>query len=297
MNVQMNSANKTFHYETAFARNLGWITPQEQQVLRSSCVAIAGLGGAGGFQIQALARLGVGAFKIADADSFEMTNMNRQLGAMMETLGRSKADVLRDMILSINPEASVTVFKEPIRQDNVSSFLEHAAMAVDGIDFFEQKAKLIFFRACREAGIPATTCCPLGFGASVLTFAPGGMPYEEYFDLRDSMDEEAMRLAVAFGLSPKYFCLQYMNPEAFQPEKRLAGSVSAGLMLVGCITATEAVKILTGKYPYLKCPSIFQVDLLTHQVARKTFRFGMKSPWMRLKKKAAMAFMKMKGKK
>ena len=293
----MNPPDKTYLYETAFSRNMGWITPQEQQALRKSCVAIAGLGGAGGFQIQALARLGIGAFKIADSDSFEMTNMNRQLGATVDTLGRSKADVLREMILSINPEATVTVFKEAIGQDNVRSFLEHADMAIDGIDFFEQKAKLLFFRACREAGIPATTCCPLGFGASVLTFAPGSMPYEEYFDLNDAMDDEALRLAVAFGLSPKPFCFKYMAPAAFQPEKRLAGSVAPGLMLVGCITATEAVKILTGKAPYLKCPTIFQIDLLTHRFSLKNYGYGMKSPWMRLKKAAAMAYMKMKGKK
>jgi len=293
----MDPAGKTFHYETAFARNLGWITPEEQQILKNSCVAIAGLGGAGGFQIQALARLGIGAFKIADPDSFEMTNMNRQLGATMETLGRSKADVLRDMILAINPEATVTVLKERINQDNVRSFLEHANLAIDGIDFFEQKAKWLFFRACREAGMPAATCCPLGFGASVLTFLPGGMPYEEYFDLHESMEDEPLRLAVAFGLSPKPFCFKYMAPDAFQPEKRLAGSVSPGLMLVGCITATEAVKILTGKYPPLKCPAIFQVDLLTHRVSRKIYRNGMKGPWMRLKKMAAMAYMKWKAKK
>ena len=88
-----------------------------------------------------------------------------------------------------------------------------------------------------------------------------------------------------------------MRPEGFQPEKRLAGSVSPGLMLVGAITATEAVKILTGKYPYLKCPAIFQVDLLTQRVSRKIYRLGMKGPWMRLKKMAAMAYMRMKEKK
>ena len=61
---------KTFQYTKAFERNIGWLTSQEQEKLRTSRVGIAGLGGAGGFQAQALARLGVGKFKIADPDVF-----------------------------------------------------------------------------------------------------------------------------------------------------------------------------------------------------------------------------------
>src|SRR6478672_10080770 len=93
-----------FNYRQAFARNIGWVTEDEQALLRGKRVAIAGGGGVGGVHLLTLARLGVGAFHIADLDRFELANFNRQVGATIGTLGRSKVDVLAEMAADINPE-------------------------------------------------------------------------------------------------------------------------------------------------------------------------------------------------
>ena len=223
-----------FSYEQAFDRNLGWLTAQEQAILRKSCVAIAGLGGAGGMQAQVLARLGIGRFKIADPDTFELTNINRQIGASVETLGEQKTSVIREMILSINPEAEVTIFEEGVTQHNVDRFLESVDLALDGIDFFGQDSKLLFFRKCYEKRIPALTSCPLGFGASVIIFSPSGMKYEDYFDLQDQMDEQKKRMACTFGLSPSPLCLSYMDKEAFNLKTRPAANVFPPLCVQWC---------------------------------------------------------------
>lgn len=98
---QINS----FDYGRAFSRNIGWVTEAEQQKLRESRVAIAGLGGVGGAHLLTLARLGVSKFNIADFDEFGLHNFNRQVGAFMSTVDRPKADVLAEMVLEINPEA------------------------------------------------------------------------------------------------------------------------------------------------------------------------------------------------
>ena len=74
-----------FDYNTAFSRNIGWVTEAEQDALRHKKVAIAGLGGVGGSHLLTLARLGVGAFSIADFDTFDVVNFNRQAGAMVST--------------------------------------------------------------------------------------------------------------------------------------------------------------------------------------------------------------------
>lgn len=84
----------SFDYDAAFARNIGWVTHDEQQVLRSKHVAIAALGGVGGAHLITLARLGVGRFSIADFDRFELPNFNRQAGAAVSTLGQPKTAVL-----------------------------------------------------------------------------------------------------------------------------------------------------------------------------------------------------------
>lgn len=75
-----------FVYETAFHRNVGWFTQEEQKMLRTKRVAIGGLGGCGGAHVTTLARAGVGAFTLADFDRFELVNFNRQAGAKMSTL-------------------------------------------------------------------------------------------------------------------------------------------------------------------------------------------------------------------
>ncbi len=69
---------KNFDYAQAFSRNLGWITEAEQLRLRYATVAIGGMGGVGGHHLLALARMGVGNFRIADYDNFELVNFNRQ---------------------------------------------------------------------------------------------------------------------------------------------------------------------------------------------------------------------------
>ena len=99
-----------FDYATAFSRNLGLVSEEEQQKLRKTRVAIAGVGGVGGAYALALARLGIGHFHIADLDVFELPNMNRQFGATMSTLNREKTTVLMDMIKEINPTAEVQCF-------------------------------------------------------------------------------------------------------------------------------------------------------------------------------------------
>ena len=83
-----------FSYEEAFSRNLGWLTEWEQQALRYKRIAIAGMGGVGGFHLLTLVRFGVGVFNIADGDAFDLVNFNRQAGATLESIGHSKVAVM-----------------------------------------------------------------------------------------------------------------------------------------------------------------------------------------------------------
>ena len=101
-----------FNYSQAFSRNIGWVTVAEQERLRGSRAAIAGLGGVGGGHLLTLTRLGVGNFNISDFDHFEVHNFNRQAGAMMSTVGQPKGETLSRMAKDINPEADIRLFPE-----------------------------------------------------------------------------------------------------------------------------------------------------------------------------------------
>lgn len=73
-------------------------------------VAVFGVGGVGGYVCEALARSGVGALDLIDKDKVALSNINRQIVATRETVGREKTDVMRERIFSINPEAEVRVY-------------------------------------------------------------------------------------------------------------------------------------------------------------------------------------------
>src|SRR5882672_6634126 len=81
-------------YRNCYARNIGILSDGEQQRLLKSTVAIAGMGGIGSNTAIMLARMGVGRLRIADFDRFEHSNINRQYGALLDTIGESKVEVL-----------------------------------------------------------------------------------------------------------------------------------------------------------------------------------------------------------
>ena len=110
-----------FSYDAAFERNLGWLTEAEQLALRGKKVAIAGMGGVGGVHLITLARLGIGAFHIADFDRFSLANFNRQIGANIQTIDRPKVEVLEEMALAVNPQLRITRFDEGVNTENLRS--------------------------------------------------------------------------------------------------------------------------------------------------------------------------------
>src|SRR5437868_313317 len=110
------------------------MTAAEQQILRRKRVAIAGLGGVGGAHLLTLTRLGIGAFRIGDFDTFDIANFNRQAGAMISSLGRPKTHVLSAMARDINPELDLTVLDEGVTEENLDAFLDGVDLYVDGLD-------------------------------------------------------------------------------------------------------------------------------------------------------------------
>jgi molybdopterin/thiamine biosynthesis adenylyltransferase len=236
-----------FDYDGAFARNIGWVTQAEQAALRTKRVAIAGLGGVGGVHLLTLARLGVSRFHIADFDRFGLANFNRQAGAATSTLDRPKADVLASMASDINPEIELRVFDQGVSAQNVDAFLDGVDLYVDGLDFFAFDARELVFAACAARGIPAITVAPLGMGAALLNFLPGGMSFEDYFGWRGQSERErALRFLV--GLAPRVLHADYLaDASRVDLSARRGPSTIMACQLCAGVAATEALKILLGR--------------------------------------------------
>ncbi|WP_022949365.1 ThiF family adenylyltransferase [Methylohalobius crimeensis] len=262
-----------FRYFEAFSRNLGWITATEQKILRTKHVAIAGMGGVGGSHLLTLARLGVGAFHIADFDVFELANFNRQAGATVSHIGRPKVEVLAEMALDINPELQIHRFPEGVTRNNLAKFFAGMDLYVDGLDFFAFDARRIVFDHCAEEGIPAITAAPLGMGVALLNFLPGGMTFEEYFRLEgQSEDEQILRFLL--GLSPRMLQTGYLaDPTGVDLAHHKGPSTPMACELCAGAAATEALKILLHRGPVKAAPWGMQFDAYRNRWV-KTWRPG-----------------------
>ena len=112
--------------------------------LNNKTVAIFGVGGVGGYVCEALARSGIGHFVIVDNDNVSITNINRQIIALHNTIGRAKVDVMKERILEINPNAEVIAIKEFILPNNSSSFdFKSFDYVVDCVDTVTAKIEIV----------------------------------------------------------------------------------------------------------------------------------------------------------
>lgn len=249
-----------FDYGEAFSRNLGWLTPQEQQRLRGARVAVAGMGGVGGVHVQGLARLGIGALNLADFDSFELANFNRQAGAATSTIGRPKVEVMREFALDVNPETDVRVFSSGIDENNLADYLDGVDLLIDAIDFFANSLRPALYRAARERGIPVVCSAPLGAGASLICFQPGGMTFEDYFGFA-GCDDITMAVRFMVGMSPRLPQRHYLAyPEIVDFVKRRVPSLGMACQFAAGMAVTAAMKLLLERGGVKGAPHTEQFD-------------------------------------
>jgi len=273
---------QSFSYETAFSRNIGWLTAGEQQVLRRKRVAIAGLGGVGGVHLLTLVRLGVGAFHIADFDTFDLPNFNRQAGALISTLGRPKTDVLSEMARDISPELDLQVFRDGVSNTNLSQFFRGVDLYLDGLDFFAFSARRAAFAACHQLGIPAVTAAPLGIGAAVLNFLPGKMSFEEYFCL-NNLSEQEQAIHFLVGLSPALLQRGYLvDPTAVDLAAHRGPSTAMACQICAGVAATEVMKILLKRGDVRGAPHGLHFDAYHGRLKRTWRPWGNRNPLQRI---------------
>lgn len=265
--------SNVFSYDEAFSRNIGWVTTEEQEVLSHKRIAIAGMGGVGGVHLLSLARLGIGAFNIADFDVFDIANFNRQAGAGISSLGKPKAEVMAALAKDINPDLDIKIFPQGIDKDNLSDFFTDVDLYVDGLDFFVFSIRQATFAACAELGIPAITAAPLGMGTALIDFLPGKMTFEEYFQLGDLPDEEKA-LRFLLGLAPAGLHFGYLvDPSRVDLANHRGPSTIMACQLCAGLAATEALKILLNRGKILAAPHGLHFDAYRGKLAR-TWRPG-----------------------
>jgi molybdopterin/thiamine biosynthesis adenylyltransferase len=267
-------------YWESFKRNIGILTREDQQRLQDCCIGIAGTGGVGGIYMVTLSRAGVGRFVISDPDAFDYSNINRQYGADVNTVGKNKARVMHDVVKNINPSAEIRIVEGGLKEENMEDFLQDCDLVLDSLDVYSFVELVKLHQTARRMNLYVLKGIPIGFGATLLVFSPGGMSFADYMNLDPGKEiklgqilgdiEKVRRFYVKFlnAYSPSRIYRSYLDFDPFNPfdkDGNLAfkafPSFCPSVSLCSALVTTEAVLIYLKKRDPVVVPKCVEIDL------------------------------------
>lgn len=225
--------------EDQFQRTRQLLGSEEVDRLQEASVLLFGIGGVGGFTCEALARAGVGRIHIVDKDVVDITNINRQIIATHDTVGRPKVDVMKERLLSINPDIQVEATECFYLPDRAAEFdfgvYDYVIDAIDNVS-----AKLSIICEAKAAGTPV-----------ISSMGTGNKLDPTRFEIADIHKTSVCPLAkvIRKGLKDrgiKDVKVLYSREEPVRTGLRTPASVSFVPSVAGLIIAGEVIKDLAG---------------------------------------------------
>ena len=255
-------------YREMVDRNIGVYTWEEQERLRRSRVAICGLGGVGGYEAILCARMGIGSVTGVDFDSFEVSNINRQMLATRDTIDRPKADAMEEALKSINPGMEVNSHQTQVDEDNVADLLSGHDVVLEAVD--DMPTRVIIHRTARELGIPS-----VGMSGSpptrgfVATFLPDGVRYEDALNLPEPgkklTDMELRQRIADIKKKRAWHSVKLGAPaewaQAYCDSKASWIITPVRAHLLSLFSFHEVVQLLAGREPLAVAPKGILIDL------------------------------------
>ncbi len=220
------------------------------KILNNARVAVFGIGGVGGFTVEALARSGLGTIDLIDNDKISLTNINRQIIASHKTLGQYKVDVMKERILEINPKAKVNGYKCFYNADVADEFdFSKYDYIVDAIDTISSKIEMI----CRakEMGVPIISCMGAGNKLDPTKFEVVDIYETSVCPLAKVMRKELRArgikdLKVVCSKEPALKPNSLEKSNDIDKRKQVPGSVSFVPSVAGLIIAGQVIKDVIG---------------------------------------------------
>jgi len=237
-----------------FSRTSMLIGEEGLDRLMSSKVAIFGLGGVGSYAVEGLARAGIGNFHLVDFDLVEETNINRQIHALTNTLGRFKTELMAERILQINPEATVSTHSARYLPGSGESLIPPGLdYLVDAIDDLAAKVDLIAYSV--NKGIPVISAMGAGNKLDPKLFEVADIAQTSVCPLARNVRKRLREMGINRGVKVVYSKELPLHPllpdgsEAGKPSpgviaKRVCGSISFVPSVAGLIIAGEVVRDL-----------------------------------------------------
>lgn len=206
--------------------------------LQDASVAVFGIGGVGGYVVEALARSGVGCLHLIDNDKVSVSNLNRQIIAVTSTIGRYKVDVARERVLDINPDARVYAYRTFYMPDTADKFdFTQYDYVVDAIDTVTGKLSIIM--QAKQAGVPVISSMGAGNKLEASAFEVADIYQTSVCPLAKVMRKELKKRGV------KSLKVVYSREQPVS-SNRPPGSIAFVPAAAGLILAGEVVKDLAG---------------------------------------------------
>ncbi len=209
--------------------------------LQQAHVLIAGVGGVGSFTAEALARSGVGTLTLLDNDTVDITNLNRQIHAIQQTVGHSKVQVMAERIAAIDPAITVYPIDAFLLDDNIEAVLGDSRYdyIIDAVDTVTAKLALILYARARE--IPVISSMGTANKLDATKFEVVDISKTHTCPLARVMRKALRDRGIASGVDVLYSTAQPVyRPTAEEGKKPVPGSISyvpsvAGLLLAGYV--------------------------------------------------------------
>ena len=219
--------------------------------LKRAKVAVFGIGGVGGFAVEALARAGVGAFLLVDSDRVCVSNINRQIIADWNTVGRYKTKVMQERIASVNPNAEVETRECFFLPENADSFdFSGWDYIVDAVDTVSAKLEIIV--RAKEAGVPVISCMGAGNKLDPTRFEVADLYETSVCPLARVMRRELKKRGidsckVVYSREEARTPLEgLLSQEESGGRRSVPGSVSFVPSVAGLVAAGEVIRDLAG---------------------------------------------------
>ena len=244
-----------------FSRTELLLGEEAMEKLKTSRVAVFGIGGVGGYVCEALVRSGLGNFDLIDDDKVCLTNINRQIIATRKTVGKYKVDVMEERMKDINPDVNVTVHKCFFLPENAAEFdFESYDYVVDAVDTVTAKLELVM--KCKEKDVPIISSMGAGNKLDASAFRVSDIYDTKVCPLAKVMRRELKkrgvdRLKVVYSeekpispiddmaISCRSNCISSPDAAHKCTERRaIPGSVAFVPSVVGLIIAGEVIKDL-----------------------------------------------------
>ena len=232
----------------SYARTRLLLGDPGMEKLKNARVAVFGLGGVGGYVVEALARSGVGALELIDHDTISLTNINRQILATHSTIGKAKAEAARDRVLDIDPNIQVTVRNTFFGPDTAAEFdFSQYSYVVDAIDTVTGKLALV--TAAQAAGVPIISSMGTGNKLDPTKFQIADITKTSVCPLARIMRKECAKrgikhLKVLFSTEDPITPVGGSMEELPEGRRALPGSVAFVPSVAGLIIAGEVIKDL-----------------------------------------------------